>query len=458
MTTLTIDPAAEPPTAQRPGFWRSYGAAWARTPGRALYLLAVFALAITAVSVLASLFWTGVGLLVLVVGLPIIVGTLFVARGLGVADRYLLTLTGLPEIAEPEWNRETTEASGFWITLVRPLRNPHYWVYLVHGMIVSPIISTITFTITVVWLSVGLGGLTYAVWGPFARNDSGEWGQYVAESLPWLFGAVSSRAIEVVLTVLAGLVVAFTLPWVLGGLARAHHAIARGMLGRWTSDDLAAELRAESAARGAAVHAEDASLRRLERDIHDGPQQRLVRLQMDLAALERRSEAGDTDAAASLARDARAQAKAALDELRALSSGVAPPLLQDRGLTAALEALAANTPLPVECDLDRAAEAAVNPETARAVYFVVAELLTNVVKHSAASAAVLKLAVREGADGLRTLDVWVVDNGRGGAIITAGHGLEGLRERVAGLRGALSLTSPLSGPTTVGVHIPLGAA
>lgn len=458
MTTLTIDPAAEASATERPGFWRSYGRAWQRTPGSALYLLAVFVLAITAVSVLASLFWTGVGLLVLVVGLPIIIGTLFVARGLGVADRYLLTLTGLPEIVEPEWNREATEANSFWITLLRPLRNPHYWVYLVHGMIVSPIVSTITFTITVVWLSVGLGGLTYTVWAPFSRDDSGEWGQYVSEALPWIFGNVGSRAVEVVLTVLAGLVVTFTLPWVLGGLARAHHAIAQGMLGRWASDDLAAELRAEAAARGAAVHAEDASLRRLERDIHDGPQQRLVRLQMDLAALERRSEAGDTDAAASLARDARAQAKAALDELRALSSGVAPPLLQDRGLNAALEALAANTPLPVECDLDPSAEAAVNPETARAVYFVVAELLTNVVKHSAASAAVLKVAVREGIDGLRTLDVWVVDNGRGGAIITAGHGLEGLRERVAGLRGALSLTSPLSGPTTVGVHIPLGAA
>ena len=114
------------------------------------------------------------------------------------------------------------------------------------------------------------------------------------------------------------------------------------MLGRWNSDELAAEVRAEAAARGAAVHAEDVALRRLERDIHDGPQQRLVRLQMDLAALERRAESGDADAAAELAREAQVHAKAALDELRALSSGVAPPLLQDRGLSAALDALVAD--------------------------------------------------------------------------------------------------------------------
>ena len=122
--------------------------------------------------------------------------------------------------------------------------------------------------------------------------------------MPWLFGGWSSWAIEVVLYLIAGIVFAITLPWAMGGIARLHHAIARGMLGRWPSDDLAAEVRAEAAARGAAVQAEDAALRRLERDIHDGPQQRLVRLQLDLAALERRADAGDSDAAAQLAREA----------------------------------------------------------------------------------------------------------------------------------------------------------
>ena len=176
----------------------------------------------------------------------------------------------------------------------------------------------------------------------------------------------------------------------MSGLSRGQHAIARALLGRWPSDDLASEARAEAAARTSAVLAESDGLRRLERDIHDGPQQRLVRLQMDLAALERRAAAGDTDAAAELAREAQGHAKAALDELRALSSGVAPPLLQDRGLAAALAAVAAGSALPVKLEVDPAVDAAVPPEVARTVYFVVAELLTNAVKHAAASAATLQ--------------------------------------------------------------------
>ena len=459
-TTITEAPPAVAPATPE-GFWASYGRAWVRTPGSAVYLLAVFVLAMVSVTVLASLFWTGVGLLVLVVGLPIVVGTLVVARGFGVADRGLLRLTALPPVVEPEWNRDRTDAGGFWLTLTRPLRNAHYWVYLVHGMIVSPIISTISFALTTVWLSVGLGGLTYWFWGVFLpRGDRGaDWGQYVADALPWLFGGWSAWAVEVVLYLLAGIVFTFTMPWVLGGLARGHHAVAVGMLGRWKSDDLAAEVRAEAAARGAAVHAEDVALRRLERDIHDGPQQRLVRLQLDLAALERRAESGDADAAAELAREARAHAKAALDELRALSSGVAPPLLQDRGLAAALAATAAGAPIAVHTDIDPAIDAVTSPEIARTVYFVVAELLTNVVKHAGATAATLKVSLRPSVSGAPSmLDVWVVDNGRGGAAYAAGHGLEGLRERVAGLRGMLVVDSPAGGPTSIGAHVPLAAS
>ncbi|MEU1970572.1 sensor domain-containing protein [Microbacterium sp. NPDC019599] len=440
------------------GFWAAYGELWKRVPGNAVYLLAVFVLAMTSLSVLASLFWTGVGLLVLVIGLPLVVGALLVARGFGVADRFLLLLTGLPEIPEPEWNRDSVERTGFWAVLSRPLRNAHYWLYLVHGMIVSPILSIISFTLTVVWLSVSLGGLTYWFWGLFLPRDGNEWGQYVAQAMPRVFGGWSSWAVEVTLYLVAGILFAITLPWVLRGLSLAHHGVAQGMLGRWQSDDLAAEVRAEAAARSAAVIAEDMSLRRLERDIHDGPQQRLVRLQMDLASLERRAEAGDADAAAELAREARGHAKAALDELRALSSGVAPPLLQDRGLAAALEALAMGSAVPTRIELDPAVDAAASPEMARTVYFIVAELLTNVAKHSGASAATLRAWVRPANPGEpTTLDVWLVDNGRGGARLSPGHGLEGLRDRAHGLRGELELQSPLGGPTTVGVHIPIPA-
>ncbi len=451
MTTTTTD--TRPRSA-----WAEYGRWWKRTPGSVLYLLAVFVLAITSLTVLITLLSTGAGLIILIVGLPILVLSLLVARGFGVADRWLLRLTGLPEIPEPTWNRDRPGDDGFWMTLSLPLRNGHYWLYLVHGMIVSPIVSIVTFTLTTVWLSVGLGGLTYWFWGMFLPGDNGngDWGIYVSGALPWLFGGWSNDAVEIVLYLVAGIVFTITLPWAMGGFARLHHAIAQGMLGRWPSDDLAAEVRAEAAARGAAVQAEDAALRRLERDIHDGPQQRLVRLQLDLAALERRAVAGDTDAAAELAREAQVHAKSALDELRALSAGVAPPLLQDRGLAAALAAVAAGSALPVGVDIDPAVDAAVSPEIARTVYFVVAELLTNTVKHSGATAATLKASLRPAAaETPATLDVWLVDNGRGGAVFRPGHGLEGLRDRIAGLRGVLVIESAPGGPTTAGAHIPL---
>lgn len=453
MTTTTAD------TAPRSA-WAEYGRWWIRTPGSALYLLTVFALAMVSLSVLITLLSTGSGLIVLVVGLPILVVSLIAARGFGIADRWLLRLTGLPEVEEPVWSTDGPDQNGFWMTLTRPLRNGRYWLYLLHGMIVSPIVSIVTFTLTTIWLSISLGGLTYWFWGGFLpRHGGNEWGQYVSAAMPWLFGGWSSWAVEVVLYLVAGIVFAITLPWAMGGLARVHHAIAQGMLGRWPSDDLAAEVKAEKDARSAAVQAEDASLRRLERDIHDGPQQRLVRLQLDLAALERRAEAGDVDAAAALAREAQVHAKSALDELRALSAGVAPPLLQDRGLSEALRSVAAGAALPVGVDIDPAVDAAVSPEVARTVYFVVAELLTNAVKHSGASAVTLKAAIRPSAAGQPAmLDVWVVDNGHGGAELREGHGLEGLRDRVAGLRGTLVVDSALGGPTTVGAHVPLSSA
>ena len=457
MTAITTDTAASRGTGST--FWGTYGELWKRVPGRAVYLLVVFVLAMVSLIVLATFFWLGVGLLIVVIGLPILVGTLLAARGFGVADRFLLRATGLPAIDEPEWNRDTADRTGFWRTLTRPLRNAHYWISLVHGMIVNPIMSTISFTLTVVWLSVSLGGLTYWFWGLFLpRGEGGEWGHYVADALPWLFPEWSSWVVEVVLYLVAGIVFAVTLPWALGGLSLAHHSIARGMLGRWQSDELAAEVRAEATARTAAVQAEDRSLRRLERDIHDGPQQRLVRLQLDLASLERRAAAGDADAAAVLAREARGHAAAALDELRALSAGVAPPLLQDRGLSAALEALAVGSPVPTRVELDPAIDAAASPEIARTVYFIVAELLTNVVKHSGATTATLRAWARPAGTGEQALlEVWMVDDGRGGAALSTGHGLEGLRDRTRGLRGDLIVQSPLGGPTTIGVQIPLPA-
>jgi signal transduction histidine kinase len=197
----------------------------------------------------------------------------------------------------------------------------------------------------------------------------------------------------------------------------------------------------------AAVTAEAAALRRLERDIHDGPQQRLVRLAMELGRAQHHFGSRPEVVREALA-DAIVQAQEALEELRALSRGIAPPVLADRGLREAIAALAARCTVPVEFEagpLDRRLDAAV--ETA--AYFVVAEALTNVAKHSGARRCAIGLG-----HGAGTLRVWVTDDGAGGAALDKGHGLRGLDDRVHAIGGRLQITSPDGGPTTISAEVP----
>jgi signal transduction histidine kinase len=433
----------------------SYLARWRRVPGTSLYLLTGFVLALVALVVVVALFAAGAALLVLVAGVPIVVGSLLAARAFGAADRAALRLSALPPILAPA--APPSDGAGVWRRMWAVLRDPHGWTALLHAVIVWPVLATVTFSIMITWWAGALGGPTYWFWSRFLPDDD-DWGAVVADAVPWLFGGWAGSAVENVLYLVGGLVLAATMPLVIPALARAHHAAAAALVGRWASDDAVEEARAEASARASAVAAEDQSLRRLERDIHDGPQQRLVRLQFDLAALERRAASGDADAVATLARDAQGHAKAALDELRALASGVAPPLLQDRGLAAALEALAASATVPTRVDADEALDVSVAPEVARTAYFVAAELLTNTAKHAGASAATLSARVVDGRAGGRALEVRVADDGRGGAQPVPGHGLAGLGERVAGLRGTLTVDSPSGGPTDIRVLLPLTLA
>lgn len=232
----------------------------------------------------------------------------------------------------------------------------------------------------------------------------------------------------------------------------AHWAAAAALLSPGRTALLREEVAALAASRGAAVQAEDRSLRRLERDIHDGPQQRLVRLQMDLAAAERRLER-DPQAAGEMLAEARTQAHDALEELRALSRGFAPPILQDRGLIAGLTSLAERSPVPVMLDvtIDEGREFA--PEIERSTYFVAAELLTNAAKHSDAQTVTVHLEAPSDTE----LVLRVQDTGKGGAVFRDGHGLAGLAERLHGLGGTLEFDSPVGGPTTVTARIPLTA-
>ncbi|WP_329581918.1 sensor histidine kinase [Streptomyces sp. NBC_01361] len=204
-----------------------------------------------------------------------------------------------------------------------------------------------------------------------------------------------------------------------------------------------------TATRAGAVAAHGAELRRIERDLHDGAQARLVSLSMRIG-LAKRAYERDPAAARKLMDDAQDQAEEALAELRHVVRGIHPPILTDRGLTGAVRALAAGSGLDVTVREDGVADGSRAPAAVEAAaYFVVAEALTNAAKHSGADRATVELARTQG--GLR---VSVRDEGRGGAQGSGGSGLLGMRRRVAALDGTTEVSSPVGGPTVIEVELP----
>ena len=200
--------------------------------------------------------------------------------------------------------------------------------------------------------------------------------------------------------------------------------------------------------RAGAVDAQEAELRRIERDLHDGAQARLVALGMNLGMAEQKLET-DPEAVRELLAEARRGAGEALEELRDLARGIHPPILTDRGLEAALAALTVRSPLPVSVSVDVPERLPAAVE--KAAYFVVAEALANVSKHAEASRMQVQIS---SADGVLVAEV--VDDGRGGAD-PSGNGLTGLRRRVEALDGSLRVTSPAGGPTIVRAELPCGS-
>jgi len=451
----------EPPNSATLGFVPSdssptsfYRGLWGRVPRELGFLLPTLPVVVIAFSVLITLFSTGLALVALFVGLFVVVAALYAARGFGMVELVRLSWAGQPAIAAPRW-LPNGERSTPLRTILGPLVTLRYWLYLAHGLIVNFIVGVATWSVTIVWISGALGGVTYWLWSWSLPADTESVGLFGLLTGALQTGAEPNLLAENLLNFGLGLVFAATLPFVTRGLVLIHQGIARVMLGAWASEALQREVADLSASRGAAVSAEDQSLRRLERDIHDGPQQRLVRLQMDLASAERRL--GDNpEAARQLLAEAREQARDTLEELRALSRGLVPPILQDRGLIVALESLAARSTVPVQLEVQLDRDLRLPPEIERSAYFVAAELVTNVAKHAGATLIRLNVSLRRmPQDGSTWLDLWVIDDGRGGAVLRDGHGLQGLDERLRGLRGVLSVRSPLGGPTAIGAHVPL---
>ena len=234
-------------------------------------------------------------------------------------------------------------------------------------------------------------------------------------------------------------------PYLVRWLLTWHLALARRYLGQLSAEQLAARVYEVEQRREDAVAAAETERRRIERDLHDGAQQQLVALAMLLGRARRKYDT-DPEATRALLEEAHRSAKEAIIELRELTRGLSPPVLADRGLDAALSALAARSEVPVAIDFDVARRPGRTAESI--AYFMIAESLTNIVKHARASRAWVVVR-RAGA----LLRVEVGDDGVGGALAT-GSGLAGLADRAAGVDGTLTVTSPAGGPTTVSLELP----
>jgi len=250
------------------------------------------------------------------------------------------------------------------------------------------------------------------------------------------------------------------LGWVAPALARGHAQAVRRLLAPSEAELETAQLQQRveelTKSRAGAVDSHGAELRRIERDLHDGTQAQLVSLAMRIG-IAKQMMADDPERAASLLDDARDGAEQAMNELRGVLRTMYPPILADRGLAGAVSALCARCPLPVELRLGELGQVPAAVEAA--AYFVVAESLTNITKHSAAG-HVDVLMERRGQD----LYLAITDDGIGGARVSEqsdqlgrGSGLHGMLHRVEAIDGRLELQSPIGGPTTVEVVLPCGS-
>ncbi len=368
------------------------------------------------------------------IGIPILGVTLRLATWFACVERRRFAF--LAGVAIPPWP-DQGRAGYRWVIIPRwrMFTERSTWAELGYGLLRLPITS-VALTVSIGVWAAGLVALTLPAYG-FALPGGG----------PNIDGSVLRGPGVLVVSVVLGAALLLAAPQVTRGLAGADAAISRRLLG--PRRDLEARVAELETSRERVVDAAEAERRRIERDLHDGAQQRLVALAMELGRAKLKF-ADDIDAARELVDQAHAEAKEALTELRNLVRGVHPPVLTDRGLDAALSGLAALCPVPVDVHVD----VPVRPKTAveAVAYFVVAEALTNVAKHSRASHA--KVVV-EGHGFPGTLTVMVSDDGIGGADPNS-PGLAGLADRVSGVDGRFSVESPVGGPTIVAAELPCG--
>jgi signal transduction histidine kinase len=411
-------------------WWRVLGVPFhAATWRNVLYLLLALPLGIAYFVVLVAGWSVGAGLAVLIVGVAILAATVVAWRLMAGIERGLARRLLRVPIPQPAHMAPGLTA---WQRTRSLLRDPVTWKSLVFVVLKLPlgvlgvaILGSIGFVGVVLAAAPGIVALTPVTF----------------------FGWIMETPAEAVPIAPAGLAILLVLLHIANGLAWLWGLFAKVMLGP-TTVQLRERVDDLRYSRARIIEAADAERRRLERDLHDGAQQRLVALALTLGLAETKLRKDDPGAAAPLVAQAREEALLAVKELRELARGIHPAVLSDRGLAAALEALAGRAPVPVT--VTGVPEHRLPPPVEAAAYFVVAESLTNVAKYAQAGSARVRLDA-----GPERLLVEIADDGVGGADPRGGSGLRGLRDRVESLEGSLEIDSPPGAGTTVRAELPV---
>ncbi|MFD7122456.1 sensor histidine kinase [Streptomyces sp. NPDC056641] len=386
------------------------GSSW---PWRAFaYLLSGVVFGAVTTTVLVVMLVAGVVSLIVAVGAVLLLGVALSGIVVTRFERWRLRLVDLDPVPDPHRAPERAGPRGWLYTR---LREPATWRELGFTAVSLTALWWMDFLV----LGFALGVPVLVMVSP--ADDPGAW--------PLL---------------IVGLCLLPAAPYTITAWAGARAAVTRLMLAPRDSE-LGRRLTDVRASRARLVDAFDAERRRIERDLHDGAQQRLVSLNVMLGLARLDAEPGSS--LAGQLGDAQEQVTLAVDELRELSRGVHPKALTDHGLTAAVENLAARSALPVTADIRLPRRVPVSVETT--AYFVIAEALTNAAKHGHATRA--RVHARLHTD---VLTLSISDNGAGGADPEAGTGLTGLADRVAAADGRLRISSPRGGPTLLHVELP----
>jgi signal transduction histidine kinase len=394
------------------------------------YLLLALPTGILTLTVVVTGWSLALGLLVTLIGLPVAMATIYASRWMAWIERHRAALV----LGQPIRGVYKPPATGRFVDRLKAqFSDPSTWKDLGWHMLLLPVgIADFTVAATAWGASLGLLFMP-AWWWALPESDPTDLWLFKVDSWgnAWLACAIGLVALPLAAALVRG-------------TAAASGALSQVVLGP-SRRQLEERVAVLAQTRAGAVDAAAAELQRIERDLHDGAQARLVALALDLGMAEDRFER-DPDGARELVEKARGEARLAMSELRDLARGIRPALLAERGLGEAIGALAARTPLPttIEIDLDGRLPAPIELAT----YFTVAEALTNAVKHSQARSAKVRVWRDDGR-----LRIEVRDDGRGGAD-PAGHGLDGLHKRLAALDGTLAIASPAGGPTVLYAEVP----